>query len=88
MSDAKKGQVSRSRTAFAEGQGWTPPQGRAREQRGSRGLAVRAKGERSLTMKVFFSDGTELSRFLGRSQESGKGRYWPSQDMMLESKLK
>lgn len=81
----ERSSVAISRTASAEGRGWMPEDtglGSAREQRGSRDLVVRGRGERSLTMKVFFSDGTESSRFLGRSKESGNGGYWPRQDMM------
>lgn len=51
-------------------------------------LGGQGKGREELDDEVFFSDGTELSWFLGRSKESGKGGCWPRQDMMLESKLK
>lgn len=40
-------------------------------------MVVRESGEiRSLRMKVFFSDRTELSRFLGRSKELADGEGW------------
>lgn len=62
--------------SFCRGARWEPEAiglGHVREQRRSRDWMVRGRGERSLRMKVFFSDGSEWSKFLGRSNVSGNG---------------